>query len=167
MDMQTLPPLFIILLAPVFAMLWVWLGKRNRDLSSPAKFALGLLLIAAGMLVMYVAARRVLHGNNVSPLWLTAAYFLNACGELCLSPVGLSSTTKLAPARFAAQTMGLWFLTLALGSFLAGLLSSGYDAEHLTTLPALYLTLFWWTAAGGVVMLLITQPVKRLMVGVR
>ena len=166
-DMQTFPPSFIILLAPVFAMLWVWLGKRDRDLSSPAKFALGLLLIAAGMLVMYVAGLRVLHGHKVSLLWLVATYLLNACGELCLSPVGLSSTTKLAPARFAAQTMGLWFLTLALGSFLSGLLSSGYDAQHLETLPSLYLTLFWWTAGGGIVMLLITPPVKRLMAGIR
>ena len=81
--------------------------------------------------------------------------------------MGLSSTTKLAPARFAAQTMGLWFLTLALGSFLAGLLSGDYNAQHLETLPALYLKLFWWSAASGVVMLLITPPVKRLMAGVR
>jgi POT family proton-dependent oligopeptide transporter len=166
-DMQTLPPTFIILLAPVFAALWVGLGKRDRDLTSPAKFAWGLLLMAAGMLVMYLAALRVLHGNKVSPLWLMATYLLTACGELCLSPVGLSSTTKLAPARFAGQAMGLWFLTLALGSFLAGLLAGDYDAQHLATLPALYLKLFWWSAAGGGVMLLITPPVKRLMAGVR
>ena len=166
-DMQAVDPIFIITLAPVFAALWVWLGRRGRDLSSPAKFAWGLLLMAASMVVMYVAALRVMHGHIVSPLWLTATYFLNACGELCLSPVGLSSTTKLAPARFAGQTMGLWFLTLALGSFLAGLLSGDYNAHHLATLPALYLTLFWWSAAGGVLMLLLTAPVKRLMAGVQ
>ena len=166
-DMQTVDPIFIIALAPLFAALWVGLGKRDRDLSSPAKFAWGLLLLSAGMLVMYVASRRVLHGNIVSPLWLTATYFLFAGGELCLSPVGLSSTTKLAPARFGGQSMGLWFLTLALGSFLAGLLSGDYNAQHLATLPALYLKLFWWSAAGGAVMLLITPPVKRLMAGVR
>jgi proton-dependent oligopeptide transporter, POT family len=165
-DTQTIDPVFIISLAPVFAALWVWLGRRGRDLSSPAKFAWGLLLMAASMLVMYAAALRVLHGSQVSLLWLTATYFLNACGELCLSPVGLSSTTKLAPARYAGQTMGLWFLTLALGSFLAGLLSSGYDAHHLATLPALYLKLFWWSAAGGAAMLLLTPPLKRLMRGV-
>jgi proton-dependent oligopeptide transporter, POT family len=166
-DMQTLPPTFIIVLAPAFAALWLGLGKRDRDLTSPAKFAWGLILLAAGMLVMYLAALRVLHGHKVSPLWLTATYLLCACGELCLSPVGLSSTTKLAPARFAGQAMGLWFLTLALGSFLAGLLAGDYDAQHLATLPALYLKLFWWSAASGVVMLLITPPVKRLMAGVR
>ena len=166
-DMQTVDPLFIILLAPLFAALWVWLGKRGRDLSSPAKFAWGLLLLAGGMLVMYAASRRVLHGNQVSPLWLTATYFLFACGELCLSPVGLSSTTKLAPARFGGQSMGLWFLTLALGSFLAGLLAGDYNAHDLATLPALYLKLCWWSAAGGAAMLLITPPVKRLMAGVR
>jgi len=164
--MQTVDPIFVIALAPVFAGLWVRLGRRNRDLSSPAKFASGLLLMAASMLVMYVAALRVLHGDQVSLLWLTGTYFLNACGELCLSPVGLSSTTKLAPARFAGQSMGLFFLTLALGSFLAGLLSGDYNAQHLATLPALYLKLFWWSAAGGAVMLLITPPVKRLMTGV-
>jgi POT family proton-dependent oligopeptide transporter len=167
-DMQTVDPLFIIAMAPLFAALWVWLGKRDRDLSSPAKFAWGLLLLAAGMLVMYVGALRVLHGSSrVSPLWLAITYFLFACGELCLSPVGLSSTTKLAPARFAAQTMGLWFLTLALGSFLAGLLSGSYDAHDLATLPALYLKLFWWSAAAAAVMLLLTPLVKRLMAGVR
>ncbi|MFI4884691.1 MAG: peptide MFS transporter [Steroidobacterales bacterium] len=165
--MQTVDPVFIILLAPVFAALWVWLGKKDRDLSSPAKFAWGLLLMAAGMLVMYIAALRVLHGNKVSPLWLVAAYLLFSCGELCLSPVGLSSTTKLAPGRFAAQSMGLWFLTLALGSFLAGLLSGNYDAHNLATLPALYRELFWWCAIAGAAMLLLTPPVKRLMAGVR
>jgi proton-dependent oligopeptide transporter, POT family len=166
-DLQTVPPFYIIVLAPAFAALWVALGKRDRDLSSPAKFAWGLLLMAAGMLVMYLAALRVLHGNKVSPLWLIVTYLFTACGELCLSPVGLSATTKLAPARFAAQTMGLFFLTLALGSFLAGLLSGDYDAQHLATLPALYLKLFCWTGAGGAVMLLLTPPVKRLMSGVR
>jgi POT family proton-dependent oligopeptide transporter len=166
-DLQTFPPVYIILLAPVFAALWVALGKRDRDLSAPAKFAWGLLLMAVGMLVMYLAALRVLHGDTVSPLWLVVAYFFCSCGELCLSPVGLSATTKLAPARFAAQTMGLFFLTLALGSFLAGLLSGDYDARHLETLPALYLKLFWWTGVSGAVMLLITPPVKRLMSGVR
>jgi proton-dependent oligopeptide transporter, POT family len=166
-DMQTIDPFFVVALAPVFAALWVRLGRRDRDLSSPAKFAWGLLLMAAAMLVMYVAALRVMHGDIVSPLWLAGTYLLTACGELCLSPVGLSSTTKLAPARFAGQTMGLWFLTIALGSFLAGELSSGYDARHLATLPALYLKLFWWSAVAGAVMLLVTPPVKRLMVGVK
>jgi proton-dependent oligopeptide transporter, POT family len=166
-DMQTIDPFFVVALAPVFAALWVRLGRRDRDLSSPAKFAWGLLLMAAAMLVMYVAALHVMHGDIVSPLWLTGTYLLTACGELCLSPVGLSSTTKLAPARFAGQTMGLWFLTIALGSFLAGELSSGYDAQHLATLPALYLKLFWWSAVSGAVMLLVTPPVKRLMMGVK
>jgi len=166
-DLQMINPFFVIALAPVFAALWVWLGRRDRDLSSPVKFAWGLLLMGASMLVMYVAALRVLQGRMVSPLWLTGTYLLTACGELCLSPVGLSSTTKLAPARFAGQTMGLWFLTLALGSFLAGQFSGDYNARDLATLPALYLKLFWWSAAAGGVMLLITPPVKRLMAGVR
>lgn len=165
--LQAVDPLLIIALAPVFAALWVRLGRRGADLSSPAKFAWGLLLLGAGFFVMYVAALRVLHGERVSPLWLAATYFLHSCGELCLSPVGLSSTTKLSPARFAGQTMGLWFLTLALGSILAGRLSAHYDASRLATLPALFLQLFWWGAIGGVAMLLATPGVKRLMAGVR
>ncbi len=164
-DMLAVDPIFIIALAPVFAALWVRLGRSGRDLSSPAKFAWGLLLMGAGMLVMHAAALRVTRGESVSPLWLTATYFLNACGELCLSPVGLSSTTKLAPKRFAGQTMGLWFLTISLGSILAGLFSGDYDAHDLATLPALYLRLFWWSVIGGALMLLITPPVKRLMAG--
>ena len=164
--MQIIDPVFVIALAPLFAALWVSLGRRGRDLSYPAKFAWGLLLLGAGFWVMYVAALRVLHGQQVSPLWLTVTYFLDACGELCLSPVGLSSSTKLAPKRFAGQTMGLWFLTLALGSILAGLLSSEFSSAHLATLPALFLKLFWWGVIGGGVMLLVTPAVKRLMAGV-
>ena len=148
-DMQVIDPLFVIALAPVFAALWVRLGRRGRDLSSPAKFAWGLLLLGAGFWVMYIASLRVLHGHQVSPLWLTVTYFLDACGELCLSPVGLSSSTKLAPRRFAGQTMGLWFLTLALGSILAGLLSSDFNSRHRATLPARSRRLSWWGVCGG------------------
>lgn len=106
---QSLNPLFIITFAPVFAWLWIKLG--NRQPSIPKKFALGILFAGLSFLVIlipgYVAGPETL----VSPLWLVASYFICVLGELCLSPVGLSATTKLAPKAFAAQTMSLWFLS--------------------------------------------------------
>ena len=94
-------------------------------------------------------------------------YLLHTCGELCLSPVGLSYMSKLAPPRFVGQVMGMWFLSLALGSNLAGQLSGEYDASHLESLPALFLRIFWYGVIAGAVMLVLTPFVRRLMAGVR
>jgi POT family proton-dependent oligopeptide transporter len=103
----------------------------------------------------------------VLPTWLIFTYLLHSLGELCLSPVGLSSMTKLAPTRFVGQAMGLWFLSMALGGNLAGQLSGEYDSSNLVSLPGLFLKVFWWGAIGGGIMLLLTPLLKRLMVGVR
>jgi POT family proton-dependent oligopeptide transporter len=94
-------------------------------------------------------------------------YFLHTCGELCISPVGLSTMSKLAPPRFVGQVMGVWFLSLALGGNLAGQLTGEYDASHLESLPALFMRIFWYGLIAGVVMLLLTPFVKRMMGGVR
>ncbi|MBV8341605.1 MAG: MFS transporter, partial [Gammaproteobacteria bacterium] len=94
-------------------------------------------------------------------------YFLHECGDLCLSPVGLSSMTKLAPRRFVGQVMGLWFLAVALGNNLAGQLSGQYDATRLQSLPELFLRIFWWSLIAAAVMLILTPTVRRLMGGVR
>jgi proton-dependent oligopeptide transporter, POT family len=165
--LQAVNPVFIIVFAPVLAAVWLSLGRRNRDLSIPVKFALGLLLLGAGFLVMYFASRYVLAGQKVLPTWLVVTYLLHTFGELCLSPVGLSSMTKLAPTRFVGQVMGMWFLSMALGDNLAGQLSGEYDANNLMSLPGLFLKIFWWGAIGGSVMLLLTPLLKRLMGGVK
>jgi POT family proton-dependent oligopeptide transporter len=165
--LQAVNPFMIIVLAPVLAALWIALGKRNRDLSSPAKFGWGLLLLGLGFLVMYVAAGHVLAGQKVLMTWLVATYLLHTLGELCLSPVGLSSMTKLVPPRFVGQVLGVWFMATALGTNLAGQLSGDYDASRLESLPALFLKIFWWGAIGGGLMLLLTPLLKRLMVGVK
>jgi POT family proton-dependent oligopeptide transporter len=165
--LQGVNPIFIIVFAPVLAALWLSLGRRQRDLSAPTKFALGLLLMGGGFLVMYVASLRVITGEKVLPTWLICTYLLHTLGELCLSPVGLSSMTKLAPTRFAGQVMGLWFVSMALGDNLAGQLSGEYDSSNLLSLPGLFLKIFWWGAVGGGVMLLLTPLLKRLMGGVR
>jgi POT family proton-dependent oligopeptide transporter len=165
--LQSVNPLFIIMFAPVFAALWIALGKRGRDLNAATKFGAGLLLLGLGFIVMYVASKYVLAGQTVLPTWLVLAYLLHTFGELCLSPVGLSYMSKLAPPRFVGQVMGMWFLSMALGSNLAGQLSGQYDASHLESLPGLFLKIFWYGAIGGAVMLALTPFVKRMMAGVR
>ena len=165
--LQGVNPVLIIVFAPVLAALWLSLGRRNRDFSAPAKFALGLLFMGAGFLVMYVASLHVIAGVKVLPTWLVFTYLLHTLGELCLSPVGLSSMTKLAPPRFVGQVMGLWFLSMALGGNLAGQLSGEYDSSNLMSLPGLFLKIFWWGALGGLVMLLLTPLLKRLTAGAR
>jgi len=164
--LQGATALYTIVLAPVFAAVWLALGRRGRDLSPPAKFATGLALLALGALVMVAASRRVVAGHNVSALWLLGTYLLQECGDLCLSPVGLSSMTKLAPARYVSQIMGTWFLAIALGNNLAGQLSRQYDAANLASLPSLFLEIFWWSLAAGLVVYTLTPRLKRLMQGV-
>jgi len=165
--LQAVNPLFIIIFAPIFAVLWLFLGRHNRDLSAPAKFGMGLIFLGLGFLIMYVAAGFVLAGQKVAMTWLVFTYLMHTWGELCLSPVGLSSMTKLVPTRFVGQVLGVWFMATALGNVLAGLSSGDYDASHLESLPALFLKIFWWGAIGGGLMLLLTPLLKRLMPGVK
>ncbi len=165
--LQAVNPLFIIIFAPVFAALWVNLGRRNLDLSSPAKFGVGLILMGLGFLVMFAAAGYVVQGQKVLPTWLILTYLLHTFGELCLSPVGLSSMTKLAPARFVGQVMGVWFLATAIGNNLAGQFAGEIDPNNLPGMPGEFLYLFWWGAIAGAVMLILTPFIKRLMSGVK
>jgi proton-dependent oligopeptide transporter, POT family len=163
---QSVSSVYILLLAPLFSALWIALDRRGRDASIPVKFALGLLLMGAGFLVMYFASTHVLDGGKVPPTWLVLSYGVQMCGDLCLGPVGLSSMTKLAAPRVVGQVMGMWFLSLALGNDLAGQFATGYDATHVASVPALFLRMVAWCAAGGLAILLLTPPLKRLMAGV-
>jgi proton-dependent oligopeptide transporter, POT family len=165
--LQAVNPIFIIAFAPVFAALWIALGKRGRDLNAAGKFGAGLIFLGLGFLVMYFASQHVVAGELVGPSWLIVAYLLHTFGELSLSPVGLSYMSKLAPPRFTGQVMGMWFLSMALGSNLAGQLSGQYDQSHLESLPALFLKIFWYGVIAGAVMLALTPFVRRLMAGVR
>jgi proton-dependent oligopeptide transporter, POT family len=164
---QSLGPLFVISLAPVFAWLWVALGRRGLEPSLPVKFALGLLLVAAGFLVMAVASRFVGSGQRVWPTWLLTTFLLHTFGELCLSPVGLSSVTKLAPRRLVGQMMGLWFLATSLGNLFAGLIAGEFNAQSADLMSGRYLQIVLTSAAAGVVLLLVSKPVKSLMSGVK
>jgi POT family proton-dependent oligopeptide transporter len=163
---QTLNPTFIILLAPAFAALWVQLARRNLDPSTPAKFALGLIILGLGFLVMFGAAERVVAGNQVLPTWLIFTYLFHTMGELALSPVGLSATTKLAPARYAGQMMGVWFLGGSLGNVIAGLIAGGFSAEAVDQMPAMYIQIVLTTAGTGLLLLVFSRPLRKLMAGV-
>ena len=165
--LQGTTALVTILFAPVFAALWLALGRRGRDPSPPLKFAIGLTLLGLGTLVMVVASRLVVAGAIVAPTWLLLTYLLQEWGDLCLAPVGLSTMTKLAPSRYVGQVMGLWFLAIALGNNLAGQLSEEYDATDLASLPHLFSKIAVWSFACAAVMLLLTPIMKRLMGGVR
>jgi POT family proton-dependent oligopeptide transporter len=161
---QALPPVFVLVGAPLFAWLWVALSKRSRDPSAPAKFGWGLVQLALGFAVMAAAAQLVLaSGHRVQPTWLLLTYLLHTGGELCLSPIGLSNVTRLAPARYVGQMMGIWFLGTAIGNLAAGLLGGEVGAGRLADMPHSFAEMAVIGGAGGLVMLLIARPVYRWM----
>jgi POT family proton-dependent oligopeptide transporter len=155
---QSLTPLFIILLAPVFAAIWLRLGPR--DPSSPAKFSLALAFLALGFGLMIGAASAAAAGARVSPMWLVLSYLFQTMGELCLSPVGLSAMSKLAPVRIAGLVMGVWFLALAVGNYLAGMAASLYETVPLTTL---YASVAATALAAAIVLALLIRPIRRML----
>jgi POT family proton-dependent oligopeptide transporter len=163
---QSLGAVFIIAFAPAFAFLWGWLARRQLNPSIPVKFGLGLLLLAAGFLVMAGAARVVAAGHLAAPTWLLTTYLLHTFGELCLSPVGLSSVTKLAPRKLAGQMMGVWFLATSLGNQLAGLLAGEFNAGALEQWPGLYLKIALLPALAGLLLILLAKPLRKLMHGI-
>jgi proton-dependent oligopeptide transporter, POT family len=162
--LQSVNPLLIIAFAPVFGSLWVKL--RDRQPSIPAKFALGLIQLGVGFAVVAWASVYVGNTNDpnkVSAGWLIATYFFHTTGELCLSPVGLSAMTKLSPAKLVGQMMGIWFLATSFGNLMAGLLAGKMESLGLVQL---FGSVALWVAAAGLLLLLISRPVKRLMGGV-
>ncbi len=164
---QSLNPAFVILFAPLFAWLWVALARRQMNPAAPTKFAIGVILMGAGFLVMVAAAKLVAAGSKVLPYWLVLTYLLHTFGELCLSPVGLSYFTKLAPRRFVGQLMGIYFLAISLGNLVAGLIAGEFDATNVAAMPAQYLHIVYFSLGLGVVLLLLSRPVKKLMGDVR
>ncbi len=162
--LQAVQPIFVILLAPVMA--WVWVRLGSREPSSPTKFALALLFAGLAFLLLVPAASIAQSGGGVrvSPLWLVAAYFIEELGELCLSPVGLSAVTKLAPPRLVGRMMGVFFLSNWLGNLLAGWTAGFFSSMPLPTLFGAVAGVSLVAALG---MVLLVRPVQRLMGGVR
>ncbi len=163
---QTLQAVFVLVLTPVFAAIWLALGKRNREPSSPIKFSLGLLSLGLGIAVavpaMYFAAQ-----GKISPVWLAVIFFLEVVGEMMFSPVGLRTVDQLAPKRFAGLTLGIWFLSVSLGNFLAGYLSSFFNEAE----PAQNVVLFGGMAlalvAASALLACLSPKLRSLMGGVR
>jgi POT family proton-dependent oligopeptide transporter len=161
--LQSVNALMIIILAPIFAWLWIGLGKRNREPSSPAKFTLGLVFLGLGFAVMIMAAQRAASGALVSPMWLVLTYLLHTIGELCLSPVGLSTVTKLAPHRMVGQMMGVWFMSISLGNLFAGLIGGQFG----TTQPAqIFMVVTAVTLGAGLLLAILIKPIRNLMSGI-
>ncbi len=167
---QSVNSLFIIIFSPIFAALWVWMAKRGLEISSPSKFALGLAFAGVGFLLMLFAANDVVASGGktlVSPWWLVASYLLQTWGELCVSPVGLSSMTKLAPRQYVGQMMGIWFLAASVGNLVAGLVGGHVDPTKLDQMPLVFngtaIALFVSTAVIGAMII----PIRNMMAGVK
>ncbi|HEX6694569.1 MAG TPA: peptide MFS transporter [Longimicrobiales bacterium] len=163
---QSVNSAFIILLAPVFASIWVSLAKNRGDLSSPAKFALGLFFAGLGFALMIPAANSIVAGGDgtrVAAWWLIGSYFLQTMGELCLSPVGLSSMTKLSPRKYVGQMMGIWFLASAVGNLIGGLVGGHVDPEALEQMPKLFTVTTASLFIAAAVLALMIIPIRNMM----
>jgi POT family proton-dependent oligopeptide transporter len=156
--LQSVAPFSLVVLAPVFA--WIWIRMGKRDPSSPAKFTIGLVCVALSFAILVVPGAAAQQGIRVSPLWLVATYLLHTTGELCLSPVGLSAMTRLAPARIVGLTMGVWFLALSVGNYLGGRVAGLYESF---TLPQLFGAVALFAAAAAVVLALLVRPIRRML----
>jgi POT family proton-dependent oligopeptide transporter len=161
---QSVEPLFVIIFSPIFALIWLKLARANREPSSPTKFTLGLFFLSLSFLLIVPAARIFESSNQrVSPMWLVGLYFLQMAGELCLSPVGLSMVTKLAPSHLVGMMMGVWFFATAMGNYVAGW-AAGFlqDRTYSDVFHAAFLSVF----IAAVILALLTKPIKKMMGGV-
>jgi POT family proton-dependent oligopeptide transporter len=159
---QTVQPIFVIALAPVFA--WLWLRLGSKEPPAPGKFMFGLIFGGLAFLILVPAANMTLGGGKAGPWWLIGTYFLQTLGELCLSPVGLSAMSKLAPARAAGFMMGIWFLSTSIGNWLAG---RAVTVSASMSLPTMFGSVGWFSIGAAVVLGLLIKPTVRLMQGVK
>lgn len=161
--LQNFNPFFIITLAPVFGAIWIRLSAKQMNPHTPVKFAFGLIMMAMGFLVMYFAARVVVAGTQAGMGWLIVTYLFHTTGELTLSPVGLSATTKLAPRKYYSQMMGIWFVATALGNLIAGLFAGGFDPSNVEQIPDLFMSVVLFGAGSGVLFLVFSGFIKKWM----
>jgi POT family proton-dependent oligopeptide transporter len=158
---QAINPLAIVALGPLFSAMWTRLDQSRFALPTPAKMGLGMIILGLGFVVLAIADAQTTGGAKVGPQWLFIVFVLHTMGELCLSPIGLSMVTKLAPVRLVALLMGVWYTANAIANYLAGILEELLKA---TTLP-LYWFLFGSSVGAGVLLLLSTPLINKLMHG--
>jgi POT family proton-dependent oligopeptide transporter len=160
---QSVEPMFVIIFSPIFA--WIWLSLGRREPSSPVKFTLGLIFLSLSFALVVPAAHIFERsGQRVSPWWLIGLYFLQMVGELCLSPVGLSMITKLSPVRVVGLMMGIWFLATALGNYVAGWVAGFLENRPFS---GVFLTAAETVAVAAVVLIILIPAIKRMMGGVK
>lgn len=163
---QSFQAVFVLVLTPVFAQIWLVLGRKNREPGSPIKFALGLFALGCGIAVA-VPAVLFAASSKVSPLWLAAIFFLEVVGEMMFSPVGLRTVDQLAPRRFAGLTLGIWFMSVSLGAFLSGYLSSFYDADCMSKNAWLFAGMAIALMLASAALALLSPRLRKLMGNVR
>jgi len=157
---QSVQPVCLLILAPVFAQLWLRMGYRQPG--SARKFAFGLLFVGLGFATL-VYASTLTSSGHVNPFWLIGLYLIHTIGELCLSPVGLSTVTKLSPARMVGMMMGVWFLSISIGSFLAGKVASYFDDRSVTSLVKLFGFLALAPIGAAILLMVLTPRINRLL----
>lgn len=173
---QSFNAIFVVTFAPLFALLWSFLGKLGVEPSSPLKQSIGLFLLAIGYLVIAFGVKGVDPNVKVSMLWLTSLYFLHTIGELCLSPIGLSMVNKLAPARFASLLMGVWFMSTATANKFAGTLSGLYPEGgvaksflgfQIANLYHFFMLFVVMAGIASVILFFLSRKLEKLMAGVK
>lgn len=157
---QFLNPLFVVMFAPFFAYLWVFLGRRNLDPNMPIKFGIGLILMALGFIVMIFAVKFALVSSPVGVQWLLLTYLLHTFGELTLSPVGLSAFSRYSPKKYLGQMMGIWFLASSLGGVLAGLLGGEATASGLESMSPVFTQLVYYCLGIAAVLIALSFFIK-------
>jgi len=162
---QSVNAIFLIIFAPIMSLLWLKLGDKQP--SSPAKFSYGLLFVGLGIVVIAIASTFISGGGKVSPLWLVGVYFCHTIGELSLSPIGLSTTTKLAPARLSGLMMGLWFLSISFGSFIGGEVAGFFPSNPEIAPTGLFAKLAVVPIIASLILVAMTPFIRRLMGKVR
>lgn len=161
---QSVNSIFLITLAPAFS--WLWLKMGDRQPSSPAKFSFGLLFVGFGAVLLVIASLLLVNGSKVGPWWLVGVYLSQTIGELCLSPVGLSTTTKLAPSRLTGLMMGVWFLSISFGNFFASFFASEFKNEQ-SALVGLFSKAAAWPIAAALILAALIPFIRKQMGKVR
>lgn len=169
---QSFKPTMIVIFAPIFAAFWSFLNKRGLEPSSPCKQAIGLLLLAAGYLIIAFGVKDVQPGVKVSMLWITGLYWFFIMGELCLSPIGLSLVYQLSPVRFSSLIMGVWYLSSSAANKFAGLLSSFYPENgvaksflgyQIANLHDFFMLFVFMSGASAIILFLLVPKLNKMM----
>lgn len=162
--LQNFNPFFIIILAPIMGAIWVKLAAKNLNPSTPLKFGFGLILMGLGFYVMIFAANAAAAAAGVASMgYLILTYFLHSVGELTLSPVGMSATTKLAPKQYTGQMMGIWFVGASLGNLIAGQFAGEFDSNDVSQLPDLFSSVVWMGVGVGLTFVVTSGLLRKWM----